>query len=418
MSTRTREFQVLAPVATRDRLAPTTPAAVVPKRFPWGVAGCAVVGFATPFTVEWMGNFPVAEWFLLGMAVWALVARVLFRRWPSGVFQSRWFTVLAVCQIVSLGGYMLADLYRGSAPHDYIRGWARMTFLLVDLVGLAALVGNSWRGWFAMKIGLAFGTMLEAACFGPLYDDWWKFGVGMPITILLLATLGNRRAWSAAALALLGGVHLFMGFRGLGGVCLLLAAMLCAPALALRWRLPIIGLAMFGAAACFVAFLFNTDNGTRNSDSERQAMVETAASEFADSPFIGQGSWFSTTHIIRKIEARRMHLEEGFGGYNEEDADKLSIHSQLLVALAEGGILGGTFFIVFGLMLLWSLFYAVLVPGPQRPLVLLFLLEAIGNLCISPFSGPARVHIAAATVLVLLLWLERQGRLDRLEARR
>ncbi len=390
----------------------THPGEGTTKRLPWNEAACALVGFATPFTVTWMGNFPVAEWFLLVLAGWALVARILLRRWPAGVFQTRWFILILVCQVLSLAGYVIADLYRDSAQHDYIRGWARMTFLIVDLLGLAVLIGQSWRRWLALKIGLAFGVMVEAACFGPLFDNWWKFGVGLPITILVLALIGNRRGWVLVALVLLGGLHLFMDFRGLGGVCLILAAILGVPALSIRLRLPVIALAICLAAGSFLFYITNPDNGRRkDSDSERQAMIETAALAFADSPFIGQGSWFSTTHIIRQIEARRMMLEESFSGYGEEEADKLAIHSQLLVALAEGGILGGLYFLVLGLLLLWALFYATSAPGPQRPLVLLFLLEAIGNLCISPFSGPARVHIAAATVLVLLLWLQSRGRL-------
>lgn len=384
------------------------------KKLPWNEAACALVGFTTPFTVDWMGNFPVAEWLLLGLAVWALVARILLRRWPSGVFQSRWFTVILICQVLSLAGYVIADLYRGSSQHDYFRGWARMSFLIVDLLGLAVLIGNGWRRWLALKIGLAFGVMIEAACFGPLFGDWWKFGVGLPITILVLAVLGNRRGLAVAALLLLGGIHLFMNFRGLGGVCLILAAILGVPAFSMRLRLPIIGLAVIIAAGSFIFYITNGEGVRRkDSDSERQAMIETAALTFAESPFIGQGSWFSTTHIVREIEVRRMALEEGFGGYSEEEADKLAIHSQLLVALAEGGILGGLYFLVLGLLLVWALFYATSSYGPQRPLTLLFIIEAAGNLCISPFSGPARVHIAAATVLVLLLWQQSRGRLER-----
>src|SRR5690606_36005338 len=83
--------------------------------------------------------------------------------------------------------------------------------------------------------------------------------------------------------------------------------------------------------------------------------------------------------------------------------------SQILVALAEGGVFGGTFFIVFFGALIWALYDQVLVADWRResPLRLMVLIFALINILFSPFSGAHRVHIALGVGLVLLIHSER-----------
>ncbi len=377
---------------------------------------CACVGFATPFTVVAAGNFPVAEWLLFAAAAGTLVLRAVHGRWPEGAIQTRWFGVLMLCQVVALAGYIVSDLYRGSAPQDYLRGWARMVFLGVDLLALASVLGTNWRRWLALKVGLAFGFAAQAVIFGPLFGDWWKFGFALPVTLLALVLAARGNVMVATAIAAgLGLLHFFLGYRSVGGECLVVATLLQVPRVNPRWRLPVVG-AAFGVALLVTGLVAvisaDADSVTqRGSNAERYSMVSVAAESFLESPLVGQGSWFSATHLVRRIEARRMQIEEGFSGYDEESASRLAVHSQILVALAEGGFFGGLFFLVYGGLLVWALSYALTSERPQQALVLFCLMDALWNVLMSPFSGPARVHIAAAAVLALLLWLESRGRL-------
>ncbi len=84
----------------------------------------------------------------------------------------------------------------------------------------------------------------------------------------------------------------------------------------------------------------------------------------------------------------------------------MAIHSQILVCLAEGGLLGGVFFLFYGAMLLWALGWLVLTQRWQlwTHLGVFFLLLKLCDLATSPFSGAHRVLIAAAVGLILLLW--------------
>ena len=384
-------------------------------RIPWAVAFCGLVGFTTPFVVKVAGNFPIAEFLLFAAAVAAVSVRIIRHRWPSGPARTRVFTLLLVLQVVGLAAYVVSDLYRNSAPADYVRGWARMAFVAIDLIGLAAVIGPSWRRFIVLVGGWAFGQAASAVTLGPLFDDWWKFGFAEPITFLALIAAGSRSRLVGAIVAILLGVlHIVLEYRSLGLECLMVAVALYLTRLPRLWRLSAV-LAALAAIGLALGGLFDGRSATHisrhSSYAERRAMMEVAAESFADSPLIGQGSWFSSTKVIRRIEARYIQLSDSFNGYTEEQERDLAVHSQLLTALAEGGIFGASFFIAYGFMLLWATAYCLRTSRPQQALVFLILIEALWNLAIAPFSGPARVQIAASAVLGLLLWQQARGRL-------
>lgn len=385
-------------------------------RLPWTTILCVLVGLTTPFLMRMAGNFPVAEWFLLGSAAIMIVLRALHHRWPDGAARTRWFTGLVVLQLIGLCAYIVSDLYRGSVSADYLRGWARMAFVAIDLIGLAGLFGSSWRRFVFFVGGFAIGQAASAVCFGPLYGNWWKFGFAAPVTYLAFIAVGRQGRFLSSVFALaLGLLHLALDFRSLGLECLLVGVALNLTRISRGWQLVSI---LVGCIALALAMggLFADKSTARfashRSDAERQAMMEVAAEAFAESPFIGQGSWFSATTINSRIEARYILLSDTFNGYSEETERDLAVHSQLLTALAEGGLFGASFFFAYTTLLLWALSYCLRSDHIFQALVFMFLIEALTNVAIAPFSGPARVQIAAAAVLGLLLWQQARGRLD------
>ena len=156
------------------------------------------------------------------------------------------------------------------------------------------------------------------------------------------------------------------------------------------------------------------DSSTASSR-DRSAMMRAAWDGFAGSPFVGQGSWFSRSNVMDNFLALRTEQarDAGVGGFATDVVEEgLAVHSQMLVALAEGGILGGCFFLFYGASLLWALGFCILQRPLDRlsPLYLLTLASALANLLFSPFSGAHRVGIAIAVGLVLLLLQERRER--------
>ena len=168
------------------------------------------------------------------------------------------------------------------------------------------------------------------------------------------------------------------------------------------------------AAAIAVLWVYGYTTGgdeehTARSNVERAAMMTAAVEAIKESPLIGHGSWFSNTDVYANFTLIRQEAarEANVGGFPQEYEDEgtTAIHSQILVAIAEGGLFGGAFFCVFGTSLLLCLAKLVFCAPWHKltPLCTLLLLSALWNLFFSPFSGAQRVYIAMACGLMLLL---------------
>lgn len=378
------------------------------------IALCAVAGFLSAFTVSMVGLLPVGEVVLTLVFTWVVVRSLVCHGWPTRLQQLGWYKVLIVLIGVMALGYIGSDFYRGTASSNLIRGWARVGFLAIDLVAIAYLIDGSWRRLYVFMFALYLGNSLNALLAGPLMGEWWKFGVGYTLTAIgLFAVAGQTPFLQVAVALILGAVSLGLGARSLGSICLLAAGLfwLRYARGALR---PIAFVVMLGAlAGMFTAantvFIENQDHA--GSNMERQSMIETAAEAFISSPLIGQGSWFTASRISR-LEERMARKDPTFRGYSEEEARKISIHSQLLVALAEGGILGGVFFLFLGMLLMKTLRTLVNNSMPHRAFLFYLVIAGLWNLCMSPFSGVTRIEIALVICACLLVILQQQGELS------
>jgi hypothetical protein len=331
------------------------------------------------------------------------------------LFRSTYFWALVVAQVVAFVAYIASDLYRHSAPRDIARGWGRMVFLAIDVIAVTYLFSCSRRNFAWFTLGQAAGALAYTAIYGPMFGDMWKFGIGAPITyaVFLITPFGGA-LMSSIAVATIGVAHLNLDYRSMGGICLvaaMLVLLLRTPS-RFRWWVSPLGLALAVAGIFHVYEQNQRGSRATRSDIERAAMISAAKEAFEKSPLIGHGSWFSNSDVydnfmLIRHEAAKESRVGGFAKANKAPGDE-ALHSQILVALAEGGLFGGAFFFVFGAGLLWALAYAVLVRPWTRlaPMQVLILLLALWNLLFSPFSGAHRVYIAMACGLILLLKTE------------
>ncbi|HEY5812374.1 MAG TPA: hypothetical protein VIT23_06955, partial [Terrimicrobiaceae bacterium] len=262
-----------------------------------------LVGFLQPISIVLVGVLPLSELLLLAVLTHAAVALALARTLPARFPSPRVLAFLLICQVVALGSYIVSDLWRQSLPFDMIRGWLRMTFLLVDTAAMALLFGTGNRTFILFQIGLCLSSLLTLLN-GPLFGDYWKFCFGYPTTIfILLAVPRFFGLWATAAAAfLLGILHLMMDYRSLGMQCVLLAGLLIAvdvlPRL-LRKYLFIICVPITLAALPWAGKMLFADAEARanRSNVERSAMLQAAWEGFLASPLIGNGSWFSRSDV-------------------------------------------------------------------------------------------------------------------------
>jgi hypothetical protein len=367
-----------------------------------------IVGVTNPFTVRLVGLMPVSEIVLLFAGVVVLLQIVLSHKLHGQLIREPAFKFLMFCQAVALLGYVISDVWRGSSPSDIMRGWARMIFLAFDVTCMVMLFENL-RTFVFYQIGVVISGM-HVFVHGALFNDFWKFGFGVPLTVLALLVFPLGGPW-LAGLGVIGmaALHWYMDYRSMTLICILLAALQWLAALPRAVRQVLFSLSV-ALALILMAFKGQlTGEGSersKRSDAERMAMLSAASEGFLGSPLIGQGSWFSKSRVMdRFVEIRAENAKEaGVGGFGNE-GDDMAIHSQVLVGLAEGGILGGCFFIFYGLFLIWALYnLAVVRPwGRLTAMMLYVLLSGLLNVLFTPFSGAARVDIATTVGLLMFL---------------
>lgn len=369
-------------------------------------------GFFTAFTVSLVGEMPLGELVLIAAAGWAALCLAINRTWPGPLLGHRFLWALLAAQVLALGAYIASDVYRHSSPHDMARGWGRMVFLAVDVIAVAYLFGCARRNLIFLVLGLSLGDVVNALIAGPMFGDMWKFGVGAPLTFALLVIAPAAGPLVAAlAAGAIGVVHFALDYRSYGALCLLVSAITLLQVTSPRFRLwlaPLAAAVALGGVSLLYSQLQSSGRATR-SDIERTAMVTAALEAFQASPLIGHGSWFSNTDVydnfmLIRHEAAKQNRVGGFA-HPHRRPDAMALHSQILVALAEGGLVGGAFFFVLGGGLIWALTRTLIAQPWHRfaPLHTLLLLSALWSLLFSPFSGAHRVTIAMACGLILLL---------------
>ena len=141
-------------------------------------------------------------------------------------------------------------------------------------------------------------------------------------------------------------------------------------------------------------------------------MIQAAWEGFLESPLIGNGSWFSKSDVWDNFLMIRSQKERESGqglGFDPHNFEGIAIHSQILTALAEGGILGGTFFLMYTVLIIAGLWF-MLTDATWHylmPLRLLILVLGLYGVFMDPFSGTARLSIGITVALSLVLLAEK-----------
>ena len=219
---------------------------------------------------------------------------------------------------------------------------------------------------------------------------------------------------------------MLMGYRSLGMQCLLLAGLLLSRSLPLLFRkylfIMCIPIALVGLPWTLNLLLADTEDGTVRSNVERSAMLTAAWEGFLASPWVGNGSWFSKSDVWDNFLLIRSQKEVETGGklgFDPHDFEGTAIHSQILTALAEGGLLGGTFFLAYTVLIILG-FWFLLTEASWHwlmPIRLSILISSFCGVFMNPFSGWSRLEIGMTAALTVVLLDERKALLLRSTSR-
>ncbi len=377
----------------------------------------ALIGLATPFQLQWLGILYASEILLALVAVWALVTHL-----ADGHFWRRPVSTLLGFLALTALAYVVTDLTLGTESQNLLRGWARNVFLGSNFIGLYFLCRRSPANIVIYATASGAGLLAFFWLSGQGIADW-KFGASTPVTLLaagLVPLVPRRGVWlGPLALIAVGLLHLALDSREIAGSCLLAGVLLLARCSRMRLRRASRGMLVSLALAGVCAFLYlgtltGEGYGERRhlSNAWRTASLLTAAAAISDSPWLGNGSQAITFALQSRYDS--IFAERTGVRYRglPTDTSTFSPHSQILQAWFEAGIFGAAFFLYLG----WKLVRAARRCIFNRRLdvfSVLFaysLLRAMWHLAFSPFAGLARLDVALAAVIVVVLNLEQHTR--------
>lgn len=377
-----------------------------------------VIPLIKHFEIQLVGRLFVSELVLIGLLPVVLLARGnrLFARLPLSIM---------VLGALWLFAQIVTDLIRETPVADYLRGWSKILFFVAEFATLYLLINGERRLILLFLAGLAGGEALQVALAGGATLAGglpWKSGFAHPVTlaVLLVCTqirsVAMSRTQPALAVAALGVLHIFLGYRSMGGICILTAAYLLLPFIlgeaTPNWR-PLARQAMIFAALLIVAvgtlkgYGYAARAGWLGADARWKYNRQAAMGEMMvivggrsemlvsmqavrDSPIIGHGSWATDKQYARQ----RAVMLERLGvlpNYREPEVYKIPSHSHLMGAWVEAGIMGAVFWVYVLYLISRPMSQLYNSNDPFRPLLAYVLLQFVWDILFSPFGELRRM---------------------------
>jgi hypothetical protein len=361
---------------------------------------------------------------------------------PFVVFRHRrWLQIKPVQITVWLGllwlaAQVLTDVIRQSPVEDYSRGWSKILLTVTHFATVALLIRQSQRRFILYGAGLALGGVLTFYVAPGEYADYypWKFGVGLPITILVCLTAGmlaHRSRIAAVTVSVaIGAINLYLGYRSLGAICAIAAIYAYfqfSPQFGerrlrkLETVLAAAGLAA-GVWGISAIYAYGAQSGWLGQDERvkyemqsngdagillggRTEILSTSQA-IVDSPIIGHGSWAKDPKYKAILYDRMAEL-----GYRkigrEVESDLIPSHSHLFGAWVESGIVGAAFW-CWVLWLTGSTLVRASGREPLFPFLAFIALLLIWNVLFSPYGADERFTVTYSVYAMILFGLHSQ----------
>jgi O-antigen ligase len=336
-----------------------------------------------------------------------------------------------------LCGLVAADLYRAVAFADFARGWARIVFTALNLLGLYLLTkGIDGRVRVAF-LGLAAGQALGCLVMPTVYaqSDLWKFGLASPVTILAVVLASSQPIWRRrfgpfVVLVVMAGVNVWLGARSVAGMCFLASIYTVVAAreehpeasaqrrrsLSLALVVPVLGVVavlvssyVYGSMAksgvlgmaAQVKYEFQSAGRYSFLLGGRNEIVFSSLA-IRESPILGHGS-FASFPVLLQAEGAAQLVDWGYEYLlpGEDQPDLLPTHSGLFGAWVEAGILAVPFWL-FLLVLLWRGCIRTMQRGDDLTPLRVFITIAVSwDVLFSPFAADRRITVPLAILLLI-----------------
>ncbi len=400
-----------------------------------------LLGFFSSFFINIGGQLYISE------IAFVIVCMFLFAK-------GRVFLTANLKRILGLGVLwlfvqILTDLVQGTSVDDYLRGWASIGFLLLDIFTLFALVaGRATRIYFFL-IGYAIGGLAHLL-FQPspfFVAEPWKFGFAEPVILLvLLAIVRSARSrfelmkfW-ILPLIFLGGLSLYLNSRTNAWLVFLTAGLIAfrfsrfgRRLLLLRMRTgSIVVVGFFIIALTFGVlklYQFTVSNGWLGEDAKAKYVLQYnpkfgligilvggrsqilgSMQAIVDSPWMGQGSWARDPKYrlyVYQLEELGYKLTGNIENYIYK-TDLIPSHGHFFQAWIWAGPIGAFFWLFVLLVVGRYALRSFRSPNAFFPLIMFLSASAVWDIFFSPFGAGMRISWALTLATIFFAALPDQ----------
>ena len=386
-----------------------------------------IAALALVFEVDLVGKVTGAELILLPVAI---IAAFKLPR-PTGPFATFYkLSFLWLCAAFA------SDLLNHSQPGDFLRGWAKIIFMISNFTALRLLIGKNKPKlllfilvlFISGAIGVVTGHVDDGGETALEDATTWKMGLGQSVSAIAMMASALTAAWpawrpigmiapfaaAAAALAMnarnLTGITALAGVfgafsagrrrpLGIGEILAVCAAVALAGFLVLQVYAFVAGEGLLGWAARD-KYLAQTRG---NQSILLAGRPETYASVPAiiDAPLLGHGSW---ARDMKYVDLEQIALAAA-GKETEKvpEFDLIPSHSHLFGAWVEHGVTGGLFWTWVVYITGKALMGALRKPEPSSGFVAFVAISFLWDIFFSPFGLERRTTVPAWIYLMLLV---------------
>jgi hypothetical protein len=347
--------------------------------------------------------------------------------------------LLIILAALYLLNAIITDIYRDTPFDDWSRGWSKIIFLFLDLLGLVLVTELKLPRISAFMLGIAFAYLIEPRFFPKVFlldfDPAWKFAYSPALTTFA-ALVGTsalaRRLYGGIGewvpLAALGVANLAFDYRSMFGIAMAAVGFgVFKHAIDLRpqFRAKITPAAFAFLAAGGLAFSqgmiavygMAAGNGWLGLEATDKYLAQTSGDlgllqsgrteqlvsirAIADSPIIGHGSWAKdyayVSLMIDILESKGVPYVEYYGG------DLIPTHSHLSGAWVEAGVMGGVFWLAVIGIAIKALYVELKQPRTLATFVGFILFSLLWDVLFSPFGAEQRYLMSSK--ICVALWV-------------
>lgn len=337
---------------------------------------------------------------------------------------------------------VVTDLIRDTPSENYLRGWAAIIFFLIDFCAVYIMVRRKPFLLRALLLGSILGAIVSFLVWPTEFSitEPWKFGYGLPITMLLLLYLstGNKykAKWAPMLLFFLGTLSIYLNARSLGGITILTAAILYLSkkptfisyvkqrrnplklvGLAVTLFLIIIGISSLYQFAAESGYLPENvtakyqSGKTKNDDLIGKLLggryeILISSKAVIDSPIIGHGSWAEDskyTYMLYDVfDKLEMDVSEYGTDYSIRNSNLIPTHSVIMQAWVWAGFMGAFFWFFVLKYIVRNTLTSLTTSHSLQPIIIFTSILAIWNLLFSPFGAGERFYWTLVLVIIFI----------------